>query len=147
MANVKRIRKVVAAIEKNKNDRLRFDMGQWATEGDPTDSNWCGTRLCFAGWTAHLYGGAIIREEANADHEPPRVISRGVHFTFSDFDEAIKLLPTVSEFAKDELGLSKQQADYIFLATWIEDVSELKVVIEEALEEKIWNTDTETKKG
>lgn len=123
MADIEKIRKVVAHIEKMVaiNPR-KFDMGEWGHE----DSE-CGTTACFAGWAPTAFGektdGLFV------------VSAEKVSTSFAN--EAARY-PHVEEWTKRELELTFDEAERIFYACSISTVDQLKSHINVVLEEEVF---------
>ncbi len=125
MANVERIREVVAMIERWENepgkDGFEFNMGTWyqdkvAPRNEPLPDNWCGTAVCFA-------GAAVVHAKMPV-----------YHFPGDGGSTATIILPdgtkgNISAWAAEYLGLTYDQADGIFLSTNVDNSQQLKAVI------------------
>ncbi len=117
MVNVNRLELVLAAIEQSEaSGGRRLDMSMFRHDQEDEDDE-CGTSACLAGWTAFV---------ANAEWaEWPTTVH--VRATPGGVREP------VSVFARRWLGLTYDEAEYIFYAFGVATLDELKAQIRTVL--------------
>lgn len=122
MADVAKIKEVVGLIElweKQPGSGIKFDMGSWYQERTPppvVDNNWCGTSVCFAG-AAVIHARIPVRRTQLMDGHYDQVETE---------DGTVRF---IEDWAREYLGLNHGEADSIFYSTHVENVTELKSLI------------------
>ncbi len=133
MANISRIKNVVGAIENNRDETLHFDMSDWYIfnpEYDPIlISRSCGTSMCFAGWAAHVEKKEFVLSPGFFDD------ASFCATMFKTSDGAV----SIEAWAQEYFEFTEAEAATIFGATEVETIENLKDVIEDVLEQKIWS--------
>lgn len=140
MANLDRIRAVVALIEKDEEDHdgKHFNMSSWVEPPeDPDLPAFCNTTMCFAGW-------AVIHQIGGIAEFLDRAVEKRITNALYTYEETEEWYSThwadanIEGEAADYLGLDSGSASQIFYRTSITTSEELKHHITNSLQEEIW---------
>lgn len=141
VANIERIKQVVALIEEDvaTHEGKHFDMDTWVGVPESPDvPAFCNTTMCFAGWAAVAQMGSMseflkkavtLREFMDWNGKPT-----GTHA----WETTQWANEEVEDIANAWMGLTPQEGNTIFYATWIDTVEDLKRHITNTLKQIIW---------
>ncbi|MFC6021519.1 hypothetical protein ACFP2T_35790 [Plantactinospora solaniradicis] len=120
MINTENIRATVDLIEREANEKKRFNMKTWGQSNGSyrTDPEICGTQMCFAGWAVVASGGKLRTFTEQYGDET----FYGTEFV----TESGRTVQNVADYAAEWLGLPDVR---IFFETDIRDVHELRVAL------------------
>lgn len=128
MANLERIREVVALIEEDERGHggKHFDMHSFIIPPvDPKAPAFCNTKMCFAGWAlVHRDGMEQFLNNALSHH------------AWEGWEASEEI--DIEAEARSYMELTKVQSDSIFYRTGISTVAQLKQEITWDLGEQIW---------
>lgn len=134
MANLDRIRQVVALIEEDERDHegKHFFMGEWIDPPNRSDQPaMCNTAMCFAGWAGVAEQGSM---EAFLEKALRKWEEDGQDFGWETTEWGRSIQVVADRF----LELGELQGDAIYYQTRIRSSEGLKEHITNVLQEEIW---------